>query len=122
MHPALEQFLEEYQLWLNATKEKCRVAQAKFAKIQELIAVNGVSEEILTSLYSLSHGLFQTGYLLMESHTKINNLKANYSEEDQKLIDSYYKVANKTNSIVRNILSYKLSFEKSSETEDDLTI
>ena len=122
MHPALEQFLEEYQLWLNATKEKCKATQEKFVKIQKIISTNGPSEEILTNLYSISHSLFQTGYLLMESHTKINNLKANYSEEDQKLIDSYYKVANKTNSIVRNILSYKLSFEKSSETEDDLTI
>ena len=122
MHPALEQFLEEYQLWLNATKEKCKATQKKFDIIQELVNTNGISEEILTNLYAISHSLFQTGYLLMESHTKINNLKANYPEEDQKLIDSYYKVANRTNSIVRNILSYKLSFEKSSATEDDLSI
>ena len=122
MHPALISFLEEYQLWLNATKEKCKATQEKFVKIQEIVNINGMSEEILTNLYAISHGLFQTGYLLMESHTKINNLKANYPEEDQKLIDSYYKVANKTNSIVRNILSYKLSFEKTSETQDDLSI
>lgn len=112
MHPALETFLKEYQIWLKATEEKSETAQQKFAEIKQEINENGISDELLKELFFLYHGLFQTNYLLMESHMRVNNIRANYSEEDQAIIDRYDEVSKKANRIVRIISDYEKSFEK----------
>ena len=116
MHPALETFLKEYITMLKATEDECKNTQEKFVAIQQEIRTTGVTDDLLSNLFVISHNLFQTSYLLMEAHMRVNNIRANYSEEDQKIIDSYDEVSKKANTIVRNIITYKQSFEKTDET------
>ncbi len=120
MHPALETFLKEYITMLKATEDECKNTQEKFINIQQKIRTTGVTDELLSNLFVISHNLFQTSYLLMESHMRVNNIRANYSAEDQKIIDTYDAVSNRANTIVRNIITYKQSFEKTDESIIDV--
>ena len=90
MHPALETFLKEYQIWLTATKESTVVTNEKFLEIQELVKESGFSEEISNRLYRAYHTLFQTNYLLMESHLRVKNVYANYSDEDKQIMKNKF--------------------------------
>ena len=113
MHPALVRFLDEYQGYLNATEEKCDITEERFAEIKQIVNTNGVTEELLSELFTLHHRLFQIAYFLMESHTRVNNIRANYSEEDQKIIDAYEDVSKRAGVLVCDIGDYRTELEKS---------
>lgn len=112
MHPALISFLEEYKKLLKSTDEMCETTQKRFVEIQQQIRENGVTDSLLSELFKLHHSLFRTSYFLMESHTRVDNIRANYSEEDQKLIDDYEEVSKKAGVLVYHIISYKSTIEK----------
>lgn len=116
MHPALKIFLTEYQNCLKATEEKTEKTRKKFTKLQKQIHLNGVTDDILGELFSIAHSLFQSNYLLMETHMRVDNIRANYSAEDQKIIDSYEKVSEKATLLVRIILDYKRTLTSTAET------
>ena len=109
MHPALQNMLNEYQIFLKATEDKCTETQQKFRIIRQQIQATGVNQKAMNELFLLSHGLNQVAYLLMEAHSRVNNVRANYDESDQIIIDSYGAVAKKANAIVRSINTYKSS-------------
>ena len=120
MHPALVRFLEEYQTWLNATKKSIKTTQAQFIEIQNEIRNNGYSEKTSTDLFRTYHTLFQTAYLLMESHLRVKNLYANYSDENKQIIDEYDNIEKTANQLVSNIISYKATLEN--KTEDTISL
>ena len=115
MHPALETFLKEYQIWLKATEDKCDTTQQAFDEIKQEVSKNGITEELLKELFHLSHSLFQTNYLLMESHMRVNNIRANYSKEEQEIIDDYNEIAAEASRLIRAISAYEASCKKVDE-------
>lgn len=120
MHPALKIFLDEYQTCLKATDEKTEKTRKKFVRLQKQINSTGTTDELLSELFSIAHSLFQSNYLLMESHMRVDNIRANYSLEDQKIIDSYDKVSEKASLLVRVILDYKRTLTTTNETTQEL--
>ncbi len=114
---ALGTFLKEYEDLLKKTKETIINTQEKFKEIQKYINTNGMSDEISKALSLLSRGLYQMTYQLVEKHTRVNNLRANYAPEDQMIIDEYEVVSRKSNILVRNIITYIQSFEKNDNSD-----
>lgn len=122
MHPALVKFLEEYKTMLQSTENMIEATQEKFVAIQQEIRATGVTDGLLNNLFAIYHNLFQCSYLLMERHLRVNNLRANYSEEDQKIIDSFDKTYEKANKLTYNIISYKKTMTSSDEDSVDLNV
>ena len=103
MHPALKSFLEEFQSLLKTTEDLYNTTKEKFIEVKKL----DVSNVNTSELFTIHRKLFQTGYLLMESHLRVDNLRANYSQEQQEIIDKYPALEKKINSLLTKIHSYK---------------
>lgn len=108
MEHALETFMTEYKIFLKATKTKTTSTRKFFDEVKKSNRNNGISLDLLNELDSSSRSLFQTNYLLMEYHMRINNIRANYSEKDQKIIDLYDEVSNNATKLIKEIKEYIL--------------
>lgn len=115
MHPALESFLNEYKIWLKVTRDKTEDTQERFIDIQLEVSDNGYSEKISKELFRARHSLFQSNYLLMESHMRVDNIRSNYSKQDQNTIDEYNVVSQNANKLIAQIAEYQEKHEKTDE-------
>ena len=111
MERALEIFLEEYTIWLNATKTDYNSTKTFFKEVKQQLASGQGHKDSLKELDSKRRHLFQMAYMMMESHLRLHNVYSWYSEKDKKLIDEYKTVSEKANNLNGEIYDYIKSLQ-----------
>jgi len=114
MERALEIFYDEYMRYKTATLQKYKKAKIDFETIKEQIDKHGPTEGLKSALFSLSHGLFQINYMLMEARLHLHNIGC-YTGERKKEIDNYEKVHEMVNNFIGEIVDYSKELEVSNE-------
>ena len=113
MEQALKHFIEEYTVWLNATKKDYDLTKNAYIAAQKSPLTNEIKDE----LNSMVRHLFQMNYMLMESHIAIFNLYVWYSDEEKQLIDEYKPTCEKVSKLIKAVDN----FTKSVEAKDEVT-
>ena len=111
MERALEIFLEEYTIWLNATKKDYNETSKFFKETKKQVAAGQAHNDILKELDSKRRHLFQMLYMMMESHLRLHNVYSWYSDDDKKLIDEYKPVSQKAANLNGEIFDYIKSLQ-----------
>ena len=112
MEKALRVFYNEYIMFLEGVKSKMVEAIAKTIKVKHEIDYSNPSQKMLNELDRIRRGLFQTNYLLMESHIRLPNPHPCFSDEENKSILEYEDVSRQANNIIKRIDEFLNSFKK----------
>ena len=123
MDQALFVFLDDYTVWLDATKKEINNSKALLNETKQLIASN--NNQISTSINSLRDKivmLLQNAYILMECHIRVLKVYNMYSDEDKKTIDEYEPVSTEVYKLVKEINNFIRSYLNVNESNNNLDI
>ena len=123
MDQALIVFLDDYTVWLDATKKEIYNSKTLLSATKQLITLN--NNQIEASMNTLRDKivmLLQKTYILMECHIRVLKVYNMYSDEDKKIIDEYEPVSTEAYKLVKEINNFIHPYLNGNESQSTLDV
>ena len=119
MNQGLRQILSNYNILFDAAKNEFKQNKKTFAEIKY---ASSFTQQDLDILDTMKRHLFQTSYMLMESHNSAQNVYNNFDDETKEKIDAYNLLNKRIHWLNKEITTFVKENKNNVSTTEDFEI